>query len=200
MNIRLTILPVYGRARESIFNCLIRKLGLLQYFFSLSDASTSKSSRRGPPHSFRTSNDGARHGNTPPGMLHANSNRRASYITRVPDPGCSPRTTWLVPLTSQLPEKVNLFATVKQLIPERSRQLELTLLGMIHSSASVKLFTEAARGKVAKAAVEKSSFPVEPLAPASWIVNVAVEFAGGAVGKSKRMVKFTFAPLVAICA
>ena len=92
---------------------------------------------------------------------------------------------------------VHLFATVKQLMPERSRQLELTLLGMIHSSASVRLLTEAARGKLAKAAEEKSSFPVGPLAPASWIVNVAVEFAGGDPGKSNRMVKFTFSPLVA---
>jgi hypothetical protein len=31
-------------------------------------------------------------------------------------------------------------------------------------------------------------------------VNVAVEFAGGAAGRSNRMVKFTFAPFVAICA
>jgi hypothetical protein len=105
-------------------------------------------------------------------------------------------------LTNQLPGNVHLFATVKQLMPERSRQLELTLLGMIHSNASVRLFTDAARGKLANVAEEKSSLPVAPLAPASWIVNVAVEFAGGVAGRSNRMgmVKFTFAPFVAICA
>lgn len=88
-------------------------------------------------------------------------------MTRVGDPGDNPSTKLFVPLTNQLPGKVNLFATVKQLIPERSRQLELTLLGMIHSSTSESPFTDAVSGKVENAAVEKSSFPVAPLAPAS---------------------------------
>ncbi|KAJ7473269.1 hypothetical protein FB451DRAFT_1467824 [Mycena latifolia] len=37
----------------------------------------------------------------------SSSNRRASYMTRVEEPGCSPSTTWFVPFISQLPGNVH---------------------------------------------------------------------------------------------